>query len=566
MDTPRRRWVLLTALLGAALVLAERSLLLASSGHLLFDVNQAEYGFLGAIIPWLSHTPGQLLGDPAARRLFFHDCLGVGNQVHGSLGLAGLATLWGAQLSGAALSTALIRTLALGQSTLALLLWCRGLGAATRSRAVVGGFCLLWMLSPPVHTKITMLWWGTHDTVLLLSSVWVAVLLPWLARPAAGLRAVTRAAALGALGGLLLLGNYALLMPTLGGALFFIAAHALRGRLATAAACAGAFFAAQQASLRLLLRSGFFDGLGYPRAPSGRHFLGLSGKHGQPFLHAAGDWRDPDRWVAEVWPIAVRQSPLPAYGDHAVLAESIVRTGALAVGLGLLALWLRRRRSSGGAGAWLGLYLPLAALGIGALGLGFTPDLGGRPGPQPRYFAHLYPVAMAVLAIACLQPGRLRWARAALLLWPLWLGGFDHARLIDLAVARDRWSTQRLELAPLYFRARPERLPPPGREPMPGASADFLDGYAIVERAQFRRYWRWLEPAQVADADVLQQRLGAALADEGQPEDYWRGVGAGLRVLVPPERAALIARLPTPPKAKGWIKEGYAVGNAAAGR
>ena len=167
--------LVLAAFIGLVLVLADRWLMLTSIGHLMFDVNQAEYGFLAAVIPWIPFHLWDIITDPGLRGRFFHDCVMVGNQVHGTLGMAGLATLWGAQLSGGPLSTGLIRGMALLQSSLALLLWCWGLGRSTRSPRVVLGFSLLWALAPTVPLKISLLWWGTHDTVTLVVSAWVAL-------------------------------------------------------------------------------------------------------------------------------------------------------------------------------------------------------------------------------------------------------------------------------------------------------------------------------------------------------------------------------------------------------
>ena len=559
--------LLLAAVVGLCLVLVDRLLVLGSVGHLMFDVNQAEHGYLAAVIPWIPVHMGDILSDPGLRGRFFHDCVMVGNQVHGTLGMAGLATLWGAQVSGGPLSTGLLRSLALLQSSLALILWCWGLGRATRSPRVLLGFCALWALAPVVPLKLSLLWWGTHDTVTLVSSAWVALLLPWLARPGRGAGVLPRAAVLGSAGGLVALANHSLLMPVAAGLLFYVlvvaagAAQRREPRALLVALAAGLLaVACHQAVTRGVLTTGFLEGLGYPREVSPDHVLGLTGKRGRSFLHEAGDgWRDLEVWRAEVWPVAVRQSPGEAYGPEGPVAEAVARLGAvsLGLGLGLRFLWrVARRRAGGGAEAFIGLYLPLAALATGLLALRFTPDLGGVPQPQPRYFAHLYPFAMAAIALAAGLPGRLDRARMLLVVWPLWLGAFDHSTLLDLDVLRDRLSVG-YEGAPLYFRARPGRLPPDGWSAWEGVEPAFVDGYAVLEEAQFRQYWRWLEPEELEDAHTLQRELGRALDRPHEDPVYWHGVGAALRILVPPEREALVRTLPMALGAREHVMAGW---------
>ena len=561
--------LVLAALAGLALVLVDRLLVLTSAGHLMFDANQAEYGYLSAIIPWIPVHLWDIVRDPGLRGRFLHDCVGGGNQVHGTLGLAGLATLWGAQLSGGPLSTVLLRGLALLQSSLALLLWCWGLGRATRSPRVVLGFATLWALAPVVPLKISLLWWGTHDTVVLVASGWVALLLPWLARPGAGVGVAVRAAVLGGVGALVAVANHSLLMPVAAGILSFLAVLAARGAqrdglrgLVPALLSAGIALAAHQAVTRGVLGSGVLDGLGFPRGASSEHLLGLAGKHGRSFLHEAGEgWRDAAAWRAEVWPIAVRQSPGETYGPAAPLAEGIARIGAVVLGLGLVLRYLWRAprgETAGAAGAFIGLYLPLAALATGLLALRYSPDLGGQAHPHPRYFAHLYPFAMAAVALAAGLPGRLAGPRLALLLWPIWVGAHDHAQLIDLAVVRDRWETGAYEAAPLHFRSRPGRLPPVGWAAWEGVDPAYVDGYAALEGAQFRQYWRWLLPAELEQRETLERELGRVL---GRPVDdpvYWHGVGAALRVLVPRERESLVRGLPMAAGARAAVLEGWA--------
>lgn len=569
--------VFLAALLGMAVVLASRLMVVASAGHLLFDANIAEYGYLRAIAPWIDVPLLDILRTPHLRSDFLHGCQRVGNQIHGSLGVAGLSTLVVVKLTGMPLSTTLIRGLGVVQSMLSLMLWCRALGTSTRSARVVFAFCLLWALAPLTFLKISMLWWGTHDTVTLLASAWAALLLPWMARPVRGGAAWGRAAVLGCVGGVLVLGNYAVLLPVVGGLGFWLGAGLLRAmvqrdrrelmlRLGAVGIVAGMLLT----TVQFILGSGVLDGLGYPNQLQFQHYLLLSGKSGQPFLHSVStDWMDLSRWQALVWPVALRQSPGTAYGLYAQSAEASVRIGAMVMGAGLVLRWLwglGRPTERGRGDAWIGAYLVLGVLAVGTLSLGTSPDVGGRASPQPRYFAHLYPFAMAVMAVVCAAPRRrllpaVLWP--AVLVWPLWLGWFDQQRLLDVAVMRDRMvDGYRVEVAPLFWRVHGERPPPEGYLVWPHASDAFLEGYAVLENFQHRNYWRWLEPGDVANSREISNRLEMVLSPSSPDDpDFARGVGVALRVLIPPSRSdVLTSVMYSMPISHAHVLEGYEQG------
>ena len=68
--------------------LLDRWLILRGSVHLLYDLNDAEYGFF-RVGRQFEETPiGQIFWDPATREQFLKTCRTVGNQVHGTLAIA----------------------------------------------------------------------------------------------------------------------------------------------------------------------------------------------------------------------------------------------------------------------------------------------------------------------------------------------------------------------------------------------------------------------------------------------------------------------------------------------
>ncbi len=531
--------------------LLDRLLVLASVGHLFTDVNPAEYGFLTVIADFSGRPVAEQLTDPHSRADLLHAFRLVGNQMHGTLGALGVVMLAWAQLTSAVLGTALLRGAALVQSTLTVALWLVGLWRATKSRRVLGMFTAVAVLGPPVWMSLNLLCWGTHETVGLVQAGLVAVALPWMAHPAAGGPQAVRALVLGGLTGLGILLNPALALPgvsaTLGVAL---AAGVQRpswravGLALLSAVLAGLL---GLGVLQAVLSTGWLDGLGYPRGLPFDRLTGLIGKNGGPLLHArssnASEWA---LWAAEARAQAFLQAPTSAYGVHAELAESIARVGTLAAGVGAASLWLGKPKShaAGSSAVWVGLHLVGGFLATLWLTRHTSLDPTVPTGAPPRYFAHLYPfgfAALAVLVDARGAPVR-RWLGWAIAAWVLWVGAFEHGRAID--PARLSPTEARIALhydgAAAWFTDRPADRLPHAQRPFPEESDDFRRGYAAITGLQSARYWSWTRPRdlarspdQVADAFVRALRPSAAVTD---PRAYWRGVGAALRVAVPPSR------------------------------
>lgn len=544
MTLRRARWragAWIGLILGAIAALwLNRWAILDANLHLLFDLNQAEYGFFSAIQPWLDTPVLELVSDPRSRARFFHDCRGVGNQVHGTLGLAGLALLALVQWFGAPLSTMTLKGMALAQSSAALTFWLVAFARSGVGLRVGLAFAGLFVLAPVVPLKLGMLYWGTHDTILMLAALWSSVVLPWIARPRPGL---ARLGVAGAVGGLLCLCNYALLMPVLGGLGWLVleSGRAARRRQGLWVLAGGLVaMGCMWLSVQQVLGTGWLDGLGYPRGLRTDHFLLLSGKQGQPFLHrTAALWDQWATWRDVVWPQAMRWAPGAEYGRYAQDAEQAVRVGLVVAGLVALGRWLVWPKSLAPRhrlAAFLGTYLMAAWVGTGVLSLDFGLARGVVTGIQPRYYAHLYPVAFGVLAVWVAGRGAL--IRGAVLGWVLWLGLWENQRLQD---GVDKDVIARYDGARAFFVGETRRVPDVSRMPLADQSDAFIAGLSVIESLQHSRYWQWHRARDLAGAQIILQRFRHHLSAQrgGVPDDpeFWQGVGYALRVALPPSRA-----------------------------
>lgn len=507
----------------------DRTAVLSGSGHLLFDLNPAEQGFIRVVSPWLDQPLDEILGGPRARTRFLRDSQAVGNQVHGTLALS-LAGVHAAGRLGAPLGTLTLRWLALAASTAALGLWMVTLWRRTRTWTAPLVFAALFTVAPPVLLKLSLVHWGTHEVVLLLHAGGVLALSRGLDHQGGPAGAAGTAALAGGLAALGLLANASLLLPAAAAAAWVClsrrpGALLLRGALA---ACTFAL------TLGLLRASGWLEGLGQPDQLLGAPLL--VGKQGRSFLLS----QDQAAGAVAFWgpELAARAMPLvpgPGYGQHAATLEPLVRAGVGLMGIfsGLRLLWLRDPRPGDRLAGFLGLYLVAGWLAVTVLSQTHGLDPGILGGIQPRYYAHLYPVALAVVA---LWAARARWrlAVAALLVF---LGSVDHVQLMD---ARQPWPPQeaavgRCDATAGWLRAHSDRAPPAGRLPHGDASDAFLDGLLLVEDFQFTDYWRWHRPAQVTAervAEAARQR-SRRLPDRTADPDFQAGLDLAQRCLAP---------------------------------
>jgi hypothetical protein len=561
-------------------------MVLRGSVHLLFDLNDAEYGFFRVAQQFESTALWQVLTDTGTRMQFLHECKTVGNQVHGTLGLAGLELLVAMKLFGADYSTMTLKTLALFNSSLALIFWMVALGRGLRSLWVPVAFAALFTLSGPIFTKLTLLFWGTHELVFMLHGLMICLLAGWISQPTGAPGSLARLFAVGVLAALLTLCNYSLLMP----GLFAIGwlsmaggvhswrrtrspAHLLLIPLLGGVALAG-FFLTQS----VVLSSMVLEGLGYPGQINWQHPFGLSGKGGQSFLFDfGGDWRDPQVWQSEVKPSALTMVPSTPPGAPGVGAEPWVRWSFFAAA-GLCSLrglwewtrgWMGPSRSvhkplSGQPlSVFLSVYLMAGFLGITWLSLtkGLTTD--SIEGIRPRYYAHLYPVAFAVLACWCCT--RPRWIRLIPLGLVLSFGLRDQQQLMgedSQSIHRydgvRAWLMSKGDAKPAKNRrgevsATPLECPDIGElarllaeEPSAervaygAASADFIRGTRILEAYQSHSYWKFRYPSELIQPMHIQPLREFESAHKrcvGPPsEDWWRGVGYAYSILIPESR------------------------------
>ena len=524
--------------LAAAVYVLDRRAVLAGSGHLLFDLNPAEQGFLRVVAPWLDTPLLDILTDPARRARFFRDSQAVGNQVHGTLALSTAAT-HAAIRAGAPAGTLTLRLLALTGSTAALLLWMATLWRRTRGWSAPVAFAALYTVAPAALLKLSLVHWGTHEVVLLLHAALVAALAGGLDDP--GRRAPAWALLAGALAAPLAVANASLLLPC-GLAVAWIALRATGGgRKAVSLAVGAVAFAT---ALWLLRESGAFAAFGHtPDAPM------LPGKRGRPFLLPQGEGLAAVRWwTPEVAARAMPWAPGRGYGVHAAAVEPWVRGGLLALGGAVAtAFWFRRparRRPGDGLLAFLGLSLVVGWVGVTALSQSHGLDPGIVGGIQPRYYAHLYPVALALVAL-WVSRARWRWGAVAGLLF---LAGVEHRQLFDPGqpAALTKAPVGRCDGSATWLRFKSDRSPPAARVPMGDESDAFLRGLGVIELWQFSDYWRWVRPMDLPrpqDPAHLRQWVDRQDPDTQSDPDFWRGVGLGLSCVVPASRSPTRARL-----------------------
>jgi len=541
-DSPLRRLLPVAAIaLAAGLYVLDRRGVLAGSGHLLFDLNPAEQGFLRVVAPWLDAPLGDILTDPVRRARFLRDSQAVGNQVHGTLALSATAT-HAAVRAGAPAGTLTLRLLALAGSTAALVLWMSTLWRRTRSLAAPVAFAALYTVAPAALLKLSLVHWGTHEVVLLLHAALVAALAGGLDAP--GRRAPGWALLAGALAGPLTVANASLLLPcALVVAWIALSTPGLGRKVLTLVVGGLAFVAA----LWLLRESGAFAALGHtPDAPL------LPGKRGRPFLLEQGEGLGGVRWWSpEVATRAMPWAPGRGYGAHAASVERWARGGLLALGVGVAAAFglqrRARRRRGDGLLAFLGLSLAVGWVAVTALSQSHGLDPGIVGGIQPRYYAHLYPVALALVALWASR-ARWRWGVVGALLF---FAGVEHRQLFDPAQPSSLAAAPvgRCDASAAWLRFESDRRPPPDRVPLGDQSDAFLRGLRVIELWQFPDYWRWYRPADLPlSRDPARLRQWAARHDESTraDPDFWRGVGLGLSCVAPrpADRAALLDAIP----------------------
>ena len=546
----------------ALLYVAFRVPVIASSSHLIFPHDRAEYGHVFVAARFLHEPWYALVFDARSRTEFLEQCRAIGDRTHGTLAMA---TFWlraVVSITGLDLSTGTLKLLALANSTLALLLWCVALIRAVPGRqgiSVLAGFAALFTLCPNVLLKISTVFWGTHDYVILIHALLMALFLPMAlgrVRPrrslavAVGLGAVTAAAALANV--FLLLPMSFLLLWTIGSIAVERGRTAgrrivLRSLLAMAVAAAGTALVVVQ----LAFTSGILDGIGYPSSllAGGESFLFNQVRPGtEATVYASGGGRIMEMFFAPrgLWYSAMPLWPGPVCSPAWKVFESLTRIGVLGLALWLVVSAWRSARgrakeprddnSARRMTTFLAAYLLVGWGAVTLAGLG-TGVYSEEPTVVPRYYAHLYPVTLAMIASWCLAGAR--W-RIAVLLVLLGCGFTAHTRHVDPG---NLGSLSRYDGVPLFS------ISPgagPGLPLTPGAwagfesmSPSFVRGYAFLEMYQRYDYWSYVTPATLDERPLEPALRGYILGTVPSivdSDEFYRGIGYALRLLFPPQR------------------------------
>ncbi len=561
-----RGWLAAGALLAALVV--DRLLIARTSGHLLFHIDGAEYFYLMALAPFEGQSIGSVLTDPHLREVFLRSTLGVADlALHGSTVPPGIVLHALLEHGGMPWSTGTLKLAALGYATLTVALWILLLGGAWRSSGAAWRFAALALLGPTVFVKLNLLHWGTHEQVMLWHAVLMVLVGRWMTAGEAGRpgrrrgRPVARQVGLGVLGVPLLLLNFSLAVPVLF-TMAWIAGSSgwLRGRdrgVTTAAAMGGGLFAVGVGSLALgwwaITRVELVGELGFQGAL----------------------WRN-DK-LDEALSLAAFHGPWDAVTSLGAGAWSLLP--GVAVAAVVLGSWVVRRDTNPPPSPlrFLSSYLLFSILVLSVVPVAYDQHGVWRP----RFLAHLWPVSFAVIALWCAAhkgwPGHAALAAVLLLGLPVQWARIDLANLS----AGARYDGARL----FELQYQEEGALPADRLRLAGVSRDHLIGFGVLRQYQTMEYWEWTPPRKAARLDhvaILEAYPGAPglpppPLGPGAPEpgasgylehaleaagierpEFYRGIGAAYRVLLPPARGErfdeIVAAIPD---AEGWLREGY---------
>lgn len=471
-----------------------RLLVLDGSLPLMFDANEAEYGFYRAVLPYVDTSLDKILWHPHTRGEFLNACRTVGNQMHGSLGVAGVVLLWVLQTQKSWLaSTWLLKGLAIFYSGLGLTGWLIGLWRALPKKhinATLISFALLYTFAPPVFVKISLLHWGTHDLSNMAMGLMMAVCLPWITKPADNWNGPIRAVILGVIIGTAPLFNYALVLPIA----LFIGGWMIErllfsnwsGRGRTLLIIAGAVMIGI-GLMTQILQSGYLFGMGFPKQIPTESFLYLAGKNGQPFLsEATTGFSLAALTEPEAWSDGMQWLPGPAWGTNWSTSEQILKGAMLSFGAALWFYRLWRGKEASQAlrlAGQFGIFWVLGWCAITLLCLGYSIDGGAPMGVAPRYYTLLYPIGFACLSCSL---GVLKKGGLLLISGLLLIGLQDTTRYVDFGA-----SAKGYDASILYFTDRSEPLPKADRVDLTAKSDSWIFGYGIINRLQYKQYWTY---------------------------------------------------------------------------
>ncbi len=504
----RRAQIVAVIAVVAGLFVADRAAVVASGAHLLFHPDRAEYAYYGALAYSLDQPTATLIGAPARRKVHLARCAAVGDMgLHGTTAIAGTALHAALVHGGADVSTWTLKRLAIGFSTIALLLWLLLLARAWRSPGALAVFGALIVLAPLPLVKLNVLFWGTHELVLLLLAAGLLGIGGWIANGPAptSSRAAGRAALFGA-GAAVAFGlNFSLLLPAGFAAVWLVGAEPDARRRAAGAAIGLAAFAAVWA---LIATRPSLEPLGYTLAP-----------WSNPRVEEVGQ-----RWYGPI-----------SWGRALAVAPGLI-PGLVA------ALWLAVAPSEDPEALerhpltrFLAAYLAVGFVVTAALPMGWL--TGDGPAMfQHRYVGPLYPVSAAVVAAwAASRSRRVGGAVVIVLLGIGAVGQLAPQQATNFGVA------SRYDGARLYCHLRGEdcRDLPLERFRMGGASPAFLDGFALLTRHQKLEQLAWIDRTELSE--VLPEAVamgwiadGWSMGSDADREQFLLGVGYAMRLLHPP--------------------------------
>jgi len=517
-------------LLLVALFVAARVLLVVTTGHLLFHLDSAEYGILRGVRLYLDLSTWELLAQSQPRLQFALSTTLVADMgLHGTLVLAGLLTHFAVTALDAPLATSTLRALAIVVSTAGLLAWLRTLTRAFPRGPVPIYFGVLVLAAPPMLMKLSVLFWGTHEMVVVIHAFFMLLFLPWIVRPALSPgQAAVRAALVGVAGAVVMAANTSLVLfaALLGVWVSFAAAREARGT-GRKFALLGLMAAAGVAGLGLT-----WWGLSSVEALAA---MGLDGSlfandkldqvSGATSLKGPAWWAKALPKTKELWPalaasfwvlgrVAAKKSGSPE--DH-----RLVRFCAFQVVLGLVII----------------MSLPFAY--TGAPELRFT----------PRYTAALHPLGLVVVAawLAGRAP-EIRGVRLRPALILGWVAVFLPGQLamIDLSTrdSGSRFDGTMIYYAPFHGE---EVGPPASRTKLGGASYSFLIGMGLLTRYQQFDFWAWRTPAEARALDhpeMLRRHINHRRELIARPDfdldEFYRGAGYAVRIVLGASRRAAL--------------------------
>ena len=528
---------------------ADRWLIAASAGHLLFHANPAEYALCEAILPFMDQPLLGVLSDTRTRSDLFAAVINSVDFPHGTLVLAALALMATVQWFDTELGTWTMRMLSLTWSTATLALWIGLLLHWTRSTGIAIRFALLYTLAPHVFVLVGLVYWGTHEWVCLLHAALLVMMSPFLGSEMRPAGAAAVAILAGATAAMMTVCNFSLLLPAGYVAAYFtvttVFAHrrqhgprsaALLG-LGLVVSATAAFFVAYAVTLRL------FDlpHLGYEARFDRNVFL-------ESVFHEPLNWASPAAWSARVLSWGLLFLPSLKVDGNWRLVEYAVR--ALLLVAAAMICWQSIRGDVGGrstaarkdasviaakqrkAGLFLASYLIVGWVAVGMLPF-VQVNWGDQHVPLSlRYYSHLYPCAFAVLAIWSVW-GR-RFLRTLLLGAIVFIGASENFRLMDLGNTR---AHRRYDAVALYLTRPHADLDLPRYVRFDQASPSFLAGYAYLLGFQDKGYWTFLTPSDVQQRPhQLFAFIDSNIGNASDHAEFLRGTGFALSVLTPPSR------------------------------